>query len=253
MWWCVKMAGRCSLVPRPGLRFGMGVGTDACASVGLGHEWDNRSQRGYALGARVCAPTGRSDDPIWGLVSAGSQRLGGRSLCVCTVHVLGHTEGKCFPASAEPCRHALPGLLTRLSSPFRAPPHPSNVATLPPASPAPLTPLPSQRHAPLYPATPPFQVGMMGSGKSTVGKMLANTLKYAFFDTDSVIELAHDKKPVSQIFAEEGQDYFRQCESQVRRAANSRHARRGARVAGFVGAWGGMGRGGLQCTWTLVY
>ncbi|GIL71812.1 hypothetical protein Vretimale_750 [Volvox reticuliferus] len=58
-------------------------------------------------------------------------------------------------------------------------------------------------------------VGMMGSGKSTVGKMLANTLKYAFFDTDSVIELAHDKKPVSQIFAEEGQDYFRNCESQI--------------------------------------
>ncbi|GLC41195.1 hypothetical protein PLESTB_001528100 [Pleodorina starrii] len=58
-------------------------------------------------------------------------------------------------------------------------------------------------------------VGMMGSGKSTVGKMLANTLKYTFFDTDSVIELAHDKKPVSQIFAEEGQDYFRQCEAQI--------------------------------------
>ncbi|KXZ46516.1 hypothetical protein GPECTOR_43g953 [Gonium pectorale] len=58
-------------------------------------------------------------------------------------------------------------------------------------------------------------VGMMGSGKSTVGKMLANTLKYAFFDTDSVIELAHDKRPVSSIFAEEGQDYFRQCESQI--------------------------------------
>lgn len=58
-------------------------------------------------------------------------------------------------------------------------------------------------------------VGMMGSGKSTVGKMLANTLKYAFFDTDSVIELAHDKRPVSAIFAEEGQDYFRQCESQI--------------------------------------
>ncbi|KAG2501282.1 hypothetical protein HYH03_001084 [Edaphochlamys debaryana] len=58
-------------------------------------------------------------------------------------------------------------------------------------------------------------VGMMGTGKSTVGKMLANTLKYAFFDTDSVIELAHDKRPVSSIFAEEGQDYFRQCESQI--------------------------------------
>jgi hypothetical protein len=71
------------------------------------------------------------------------------------------------------------------------------------------------------------QVGMMGSGKSTVGKMLANTLKYAFFDTDSVIELAHDKKPVSQIFSEQGQDYFRQCESQVRCRWQARGRMRG--------------------------
>ena len=50
-----------------------------------------------------------------------------------------------------------------------------------------------------------YLIGMMGSGKSTVGKMLANTLKYAFFDTDSVIELAHEKKAVSDIFKEYGQ------------------------------------------------
>lgn len=62
-----------------------------------------------------------------------------------------------------------------------------------------------------------YLIGMMGSGKSTVGKMLANTLKYAFFDTDTVIELAHDKKPVSDIFKEYGQDYFRKCESQILR------------------------------------
>jgi hypothetical protein len=27
--------------------------------------------------------------------------------------------------------------------------------------------------------------------------MLANTLKYAFFDTDTMVEMAHEKKPVS--------------------------------------------------------
>ena len=50
-----------------------------------------------------------------------------------------------------------------------------------------------------------FLVGMMGSGKSTLGKMLANTLKYAFLDSDSVVELAHDKRPVADIFQTEGQ------------------------------------------------
>lgn len=34
--------------------------------------------------------------------------------------------------------------------------------------------------------------------------MLANTLKYAFFDTDTMVEMAHDKKAVAQIFKEYG-------------------------------------------------
>ncbi len=46
--------------------------------------------------------------------------------------------------------------------------------------------------------------------------MLANTLKYAFFDTDVMVEMTHDKKAVSEIFQEYGQDYFRNCESEVR-------------------------------------
>lgn len=62
-----------------------------------------------------------------------------------------------------------------------------------------------------------YLVGMMGSGKSTVGKMLANTLKYKFFDTDTMVELAHEKKPVSEIFKEFGEDYFRNCETEVLR------------------------------------
>ncbi len=60
-----------------------------------------------------------------------------------------------------------------------------------------------------------YLVGMMGSGKSTVGRMLANTLKYAFFDTDNVIELAHNKQSVSELWKEHGEEYFRNCESQV--------------------------------------
>lgn len=60
-----------------------------------------------------------------------------------------------------------------------------------------------------------YLVGMMGCGKSTLGKMLANTLKYKFFDSDTMVELAHDKKSVADIFKEYGQDYFRDCESTV--------------------------------------
>jgi len=60
-----------------------------------------------------------------------------------------------------------------------------------------------------------YLIGMMGSGKSTAGKMLANTLKYAFFDTDNVIELAHPEMAVSDIFKKYGEEYFRNCERQV--------------------------------------
>lgn len=45
-----------------------------------------------------------------------------------------------------------------------------------------------------------FLIGMMGSGKSTAGRMLANSLKYAFFDTDDMIEKTHKDMSVSDIF-----------------------------------------------------
>jgi shikimate kinase len=41
--------------------------------------------------------------------------------------------------------------------------------------------------------------------------------RYAFFDTDNVIEMAHPGESVSDIFKKYGEDYFRNCESQVRR------------------------------------
>jgi shikimate kinase len=59
-----------------------------------------------------------------------------------------------------------------------------------------------------------FLIGMMGAGKSTVGKLLAEKLGYRFFDTDEVIEQATGQT-IAQIFAESGEEVFRQLETQV--------------------------------------
>jgi shikimate kinase len=59
-----------------------------------------------------------------------------------------------------------------------------------------------------------YPIGMMGAGKSTIGKYLAQRLKYRFFDTDSVIETIA-KKSIADIFATEGEPYFRELETQV--------------------------------------
>ena len=56
--------------------------------------------------------------------------------------------------------------------------------------------------------------GMPGSGKSTVGKMLANALNKAFIDTDEEIEKS-EKLAISAIFEQHGEGYFRDLESEV--------------------------------------
>lgn len=53
----------------------------------------------------------------------------------------------------------------------------------------------------------------MGSGKTTFGKIIAKKSNYNFIDMDEWIE-HHEKKSVSLIFAEQGQDYFRKLEKQ---------------------------------------
>ncbi len=56
--------------------------------------------------------------------------------------------------------------------------------------------------------------GMAGSGKSTVGRMLAEQLGRPFIDTDTeIIRLV--KKPIPDIFAQRGEQGFRQLENQV--------------------------------------
>ena len=52
---------------------------------------------------------------------------------------------------------------------------------------------------------------MMGSGKSTIGKSLAERLNMEFIDTDSVIEKKLSKS-VAEIFRTEGEEFFRKLE-----------------------------------------
>jgi shikimate kinase len=55
--------------------------------------------------------------------------------------------------------------------------------------------------------------GFMGTGKSTVGRLLAERLGYQFVDTDSLIEAQHG--PIPEIFAEHGEGTFREIEREV--------------------------------------
>jgi shikimate kinase len=59
-----------------------------------------------------------------------------------------------------------------------------------------------------------YLIGMMGSGKTTIGKYLAQGLNYRFVDTDQTIE-AIAKKPITQIFQQSGETYFRELETKV--------------------------------------
>jgi len=53
----------------------------------------------------------------------------------------------------------------------------------------------------------------MATGKTTVGRLLADRLGYELVDTDAVIEERHG--PIPQIFAEYGEDEFRRLEREV--------------------------------------
>ncbi len=59
-----------------------------------------------------------------------------------------------------------------------------------------------------------YLVGMMGSGKTTIGSLTAKELGYGFLDTDAVIAQV-TKKSINQLFAEVGETEFRVIESKV--------------------------------------
>ncbi|MVT53591.1 shikimate kinase [Bradyrhizobium yuanmingense] len=58
-------------------------------------------------------------------------------------------------------------------------------------------------------------VGMMGVGKSTIGRRLAARLKLPFIDADTEIEVAHAGMTIPEIFAAHGEPYFRDGEARV--------------------------------------
>jgi len=57
-------------------------------------------------------------------------------------------------------------------------------------------------------------VGMMGSGKSTIGFLLAKKLNLRFFDTDFIIE-KKAKMKISEIFKKKGETEFRNLEKKI--------------------------------------
>lgn len=65
---------------------------------------------------------------------------------------------------------------------------------------------------------------MMGSGKSTVGRLLAARLGWELVDTDDAI-VARAGRPIADIFTQDGEQAFRDMETEaVREAAGRRNA-----------------------------
>ncbi len=57
-------------------------------------------------------------------------------------------------------------------------------------------------------------IGLMGSGKSIIGKDLSEYLNLKFYDTDKEIELKTNRS-ISKIFEEQGEPYFRTIEEKI--------------------------------------
>ncbi len=90
-----------------------------------------------------------------------------------------------------------------------------------------------------------YLVGMMGSGKTSTGRPLAERLGYGFVDADAVIEQVAGCT-VSEIFERDGEEEFRSLETQVMRSISERHSLVVATGGGVVTRtenWGMMHQG----------
>lgn len=75
--------------------------------------------------------------------------------------------------------------------------------------------------------------GYMASGKSTVGRCLAKKLGMSFLDTDEYIEKKQNKK-ISDIFSENGENFFRKLEHECAKALYTKDNTVIATGGGFV-------------------
>jgi shikimate kinase len=62
-----------------------------------------------------------------------------------------------------------------------------------------------------------FLTGFMGAGKSTVGELLAARLNTPFLDLDAMI-VQRENRTIAEIFATDGEGYFRDCETSTLKA-----------------------------------
>lgn len=70
---------------------------------------------------------------------------------------------------------------------------------------------------------PIFLIGLRGSGKTTLGKQLAQTLNRPFLDTDEELMQQHQSS-IAQMIAQRGWDYFRAQESAILHQMNASNA-----------------------------
>jgi shikimate kinase len=73
---------------------------------------------------------------------------------------------------------------------------------------------PASRHVPLSDRRHLVLVGLMGAGKTTVGRECARRLGRSFVDLDELIML-HAAMPIEELWNERGEDRFREMEREV--------------------------------------
>jgi shikimate kinase len=79
-----------------------------------------------------------------------------------------------------------------------------------------------------------FLVGFMGSGKTTVGRLLAQRMAWKFFDLDQLIEQA-EGATISEIFARAGEPAFRRREQDLLRRIAQEFPSSGGRIVALGG------------------